>query len=82
MITVAPTLYYLLSIYEFTVTLLKVLLISAPIFVGLYLLFEDLIGKMSAFDKEHETHYAKGHIASLVAISVVVAELLIMLFGG
>ena len=82
MIPIDPNLYYLLSVYEFLWNFLKVLLISSPLFVGAYLLFKDLIDKMSEFDKEHGTHHARGQITCLVAISFTLGSLLCYGFGG
>lgn len=82
MIPIDPNLYYLLSVYEFLWNFLKVILISSPLFVGAYLLFKDLIDKMSKFDKEHGTHHAIGQITCLVAISFTLGSLIVLVFGG
>ncbi len=81
MIPIDPNLYSLLSVYEFLWNFLKVLLVSSPLFVGAYLLFKDLIDKMSAFDKEHGTHFARWQITSFASISFMLGWFLVLVFG-
>lgn len=81
-IPIDPNLYYVLSIYEFLWNFFKVLLVSSSLFVGAYLLFKDLIDKMSKFDKEHGTHFARWQITSFASISFMLGWFLILVFGG